>query len=63
MNRVELEGIAQRENERLEAYRCRLYCCASTPCLSSGGSAVAEALRQAVAASGQAADIVFTDTG
>ncbi len=63
MNRVELEGIAQRENERLEAYRCRLYCCASTPCLSSGGAAVAEALRQAVDASGQAADIVVNDTG
>ena len=48
MNRSDLQNMAQRERERQEAFRCRLLCCASTPCLSSGGTAVSEALQKAI---------------
>ncbi|MFN8446281.1 MAG: NuoF family protein [Caldilineaceae bacterium] len=48
MNSTELETIAQREQEKQSSYRCRFFCCASTPCLSSGGAAVKEALSAAI---------------
>ena len=49
MNRVELETLAQQEQEKQQTFRCRLLCCASTPCLSSGGGAVQTALKTALA--------------
>ena len=44
MNRADLQTMAQRELEKQARFRCRLLCCASTPCLSSGGAAVQQAL-------------------
>lgn len=49
MNNTELENIAQRERDKQKNFRCRFFCCASTPCLSSGGASVKEALSAAVA--------------
>ena len=46
MNRRELETLAERELEKQEKFSCRLLCCGSTPCLSSGGTAVQERLKQ-----------------
>ncbi len=46
MNRVELQALAERELEKQQQFQCRLLCCGSTPCLSSGGTAVIERLRQ-----------------
>ncbi len=48
MNRRDLEALAERERGKEQAYRCRLLCCASTPCLSSGGTSVQEALKAGV---------------
>jgi bidirectional [NiFe] hydrogenase diaphorase subunit len=48
MNRADLESMAQREQQRQGAFRCRILCCASTPCLSSGGTAVFDAINKAV---------------
>ncbi len=48
MNRVELEAMGQRELQKQQAFRCRILCCASTPCLSSGGTTVQEALNEAI---------------
>jgi bidirectional [NiFe] hydrogenase diaphorase subunit len=45
MNRADLQDLAQRELEKQQQFRCRLLCCGSTPCLSSGGAAVQETLR------------------
>lgn len=45
MNRVELQALADKELEKQNQYRCRLLCCGSTPCLSSGGTAVQERLK------------------
>ncbi len=40
MNRNDLQTLADREAEKQQGYRCRLLCCGSSPCLSSGSSAV-----------------------
>ena len=46
MNRQDLYALADREQEKLASFRCRLLCCGSTPCLSSGGTAVQERLKE-----------------
>lgn len=45
MNRVDLQNMAQAERDRQSSFQCRLLCCASTPCLSSGSTAVIERLK------------------
>lgn len=63
MNSIELESIAQRERDRQQAFRCRLLCCASTPCLSSGGAAVQTALEAAVKEGNLNAEVSVYATG
>ncbi len=63
MNRVELQALAQREVERQQRFRCRLLCCASTPCLSSGGQAVQQALEAAVGEAKADAEVAVVATG
>jgi bidirectional [NiFe] hydrogenase diaphorase subunit len=63
MNRADLQNMAQREQQRQQAFRCRLLCCASTPCLSSGATAVSEALEAAVKAHNLDADVQVVATG
>jgi bidirectional [NiFe] hydrogenase diaphorase subunit len=48
MNRADLQALADKEIERQRKFRCRLLCCASTPCLSSGATAVIEALEESI---------------
>jgi len=49
MTPSELQTLAEHEKAKQQAFRCRFFCCASTPCLSSGGAAVKEALTRAIA--------------
>ncbi len=63
MNRVELQNMAQAETERQNAFRCRLLCCASTPCLSSGSTAVSEAMKQALTDGNLDAEVEVVATG
>ncbi|OUC06906.1 NADH dehydrogenase, partial [Litorilinea aerophila] len=63
MNRADLENMAQREQERQQGFRCRLLCCASTPCLSSGGTAVADALQDEIARRELNAEVQVVSTG
>lgn len=63
MNRVDLQALAQREQEKQNAFRCRIFCCASTPCLSSGATAVKTALEQAVQTQKLNADVQVVSTG
>jgi bidirectional [NiFe] hydrogenase diaphorase subunit len=63
MNRADLESMAQREQQRQGAFRCRILCCASTPCLSSGGTAVFDAVNKAVAELKLDADVQAVATG
>lgn len=63
MNRADLETMAQREVQRQQTFRCRILCCASTPCLSSGGSAVHDAIKDAIKEGGFDADFQAVATG
>ncbi len=63
MNRVELQNMAQTETERQSAFRCRLLCCASTPCLSSGSTAVSEAMKEALVAGNLNGEVEVVATG
>ena len=63
MNRVDLQEMAQQELERQLAFSCRLLCCASTPCLSSGSTAVSEALKTALDERDLQADVEIVSTG
>ena len=57
MNRADLENMAQRELQRQQAFRCRILCCASTPCLSSGGQAVYDAINAVITEGGWDAEV------
>ncbi len=63
MKRSDLQAMAQREMDRQQSFRCRLLCCASTPCLSSGATAVQQALEEAVAEHKLNADVAVVSTG
>ncbi|MCB0192770.1 MAG: NAD(P)H-dependent oxidoreductase subunit E [Anaerolineae bacterium] len=45
MNRSDLHALGERELQKQSEARCRLLCCGSTPCLSSGGTAVQEVFK------------------
>lgn len=55
--------MAQNERDRQNKFRCRLLCCASTPCISSGALAVEDALKKAVEAEGLQAEVETVATG
>jgi bidirectional [NiFe] hydrogenase diaphorase subunit len=63
MNSAELETLAQRERDKQATFRCRLLCCASTPCLSSGGAAVQATLDAAIKARGIDTEVETVATG
>ncbi len=63
MNRTELLELARCERDRLKAVPLRFLCCAGTPCLSAGGAAVRDALREAVAASRLEASVEVVQAG
>jgi len=63
MNRSELQAMAQRELERQRKFRCRLLCCASTLCLSSGSSAVQAELQKIINADALDAEVETVSTG
>lgn len=50
MNFSKLEELGQKERERQEQYRRRIFCCTSTACLSAGAGLVRTTLDQSVAA-------------
>ncbi len=58
-----LEQIAATEREAQEALRARLYCCASTACLSSGTGEVMEAVTQTLESHGIAEQVQIVPTG
>jgi bidirectional [NiFe] hydrogenase diaphorase subunit len=63
MNRADLKAMAQREMDRQQGFRCRLLCCASTPCLSSGATAVQQALEETIAEHKIDAEVAVVSTG
>lgn len=63
MNRQDLKEMAQKERQRQEGFRCRLLCCASTPCLAVGAGEVMDTLKQTAAEKGWAAAVEAVSTG
>ena len=63
MNRPELQAMAEHELARQQKFRLRFLCCASTPCLSSGATAVLEALKGAIESRSLQADLEAVSTG
>jgi len=63
MDQADLLSMAEREQTRQGEFRCRVRCCASTPCLSSGGSAVQQILQDAVKEQGLRKAVQIVSTG
>ncbi|MGL4650032.1 MAG: NADH-ubiquinone oxidoreductase-F iron-sulfur binding region domain-containing protein [Caldilineaceae bacterium] len=63
MNRADLQAMAQREQEKQAAFRCRILCCASTPCLSSGATAVQQAIEKTIKDEDLDAEVQVVATG
>ncbi|MBN1993846.1 MAG: NAD(P)H-dependent oxidoreductase subunit E [Anaerolineae bacterium] len=63
MNRVELQELAEKVGARQQKLRCRLLCCGSTPCLSSGGGKVQEVLTETLLEKGLKAEVSVVNTG
>ena len=61
--RKDLDETARGELARRDALAARLFCCASTGCISSGCQAVREALSEALAAHGLAERVEVVPTG
>ena len=63
MNREELQAMAQAELDQQQKFRCRILVCMSTPCISSGATAVQEALVEAIKAGQLDAEVETVATG
>jgi bidirectional [NiFe] hydrogenase diaphorase subunit len=63
MNSNDLQLLGEREREKQKAYGCRLLCCASTPCLSSGGTSVQSALEGIIKRRGLESQVQVVATG
>ena len=59
----QLEAIAKEEQERQEKHRCRIFCCTSTACFSSGAGSVRNALQQSVEARQLTDEVEVVPTG
>jgi len=63
MNLIELQTMAEAETEKQQVFRCRLLCCASTPCLSSGATEVINTFKQAIKVGKLDAEVQVVSTG
>ncbi|MDX9982333.1 MAG: (2Fe-2S) ferredoxin domain-containing protein, partial [Lentisphaeria bacterium] len=63
MSPNELTAMAEKERQRMQAFRCRIFCCASTGCVSSGCSAVKRAVAEALRSHGLTGQVQIVPTG
>ena len=63
MAKADIQQAAEQHRQALEAAGGRLYCCASTGCLSSGAQEVLDALEDAAASHGVAERVHLVPTG
>jgi len=63
MLRAELQSIGEKELERQREFKCRVLCCASTACLSSGGQEVRKAIQDELKAAGLVKEVQVVATG
>ncbi|MBX3013455.1 MAG: SLBB domain-containing protein [Caldilineaceae bacterium] len=63
MDLAELQQVAEAERQNQSTFRCRILCCASTACLSSGSTAVKDTLTAAVKAHQLQKEVDIVPTG
>lgn len=63
MLRPELLELADKELEKQRAFQCRIFCCASTPCLAAGAQEIRKAMQDRLKSEGYADDIQLVPTG
>lgn len=63
MNVEELQAMAQAELDQQRRFRCRILVCMSTPCISSGATAVQQALVEALKAAQLDTEVEAVATG
>lgn len=63
MLRAELETIAQKERDTQAKTHCRVLCCGSTACVSSGGDEIKKTLQDTIKAAGLQAKVSLVTTG
>jgi bidirectional [NiFe] hydrogenase diaphorase subunit len=63
MDLAELQQMAETERNSQAAFRCRILCCASTACLSSGSASVKDTLADAVKAHNLQKEVEIVPTG
>lgn len=63
MDLAELQQVAETERKSQSAFRCRILCCASTACLSSGSASVKDTLTDAVKANNLQKEVDIVPTG
>ncbi|HOV87146.1 MAG TPA: NADH-ubiquinone oxidoreductase-F iron-sulfur binding region domain-containing protein [Syntrophobacteraceae bacterium] len=63
MNREELKVTAQVELDHQARFRCRILCCMSTPCISSGAESVLAALTRSIEAGQMQTEVESVATG
>lgn len=63
MAQHDIEERANRERERQQSYLCRLFCCTSTACQSSGSTPVIDAFAEVIESHGLTEEIQIVPTG
>lgn len=63
MTHDELLQWAEQEQAKQTTFRCRVFCCASTPCLASGASAVQSAIEECLNKRGLKGEVEVVATG
>jgi bidirectional [NiFe] hydrogenase diaphorase subunit len=63
MNSLDLQNLAEKEREKQRNFGCRILCCASTPCLSSGAYSVQSTFESVIKSRGLNAEVQVVATG
>ncbi len=58
-----IDTISKKTREKQQACLCRIYCCASTGCVSSGSESIIDALRETISAHGFETTVEVVPTG
>lgn len=63
MLRPEIQELATKELERQRGFKCRVFCCSSTPCLAAGAQDIRKTMQDTLKAEGRTGEIELVPTG
>ncbi len=63
MDIKKIEEFSEKQRKAAESYQCRIFCCSSTACVSSGSESVIEALKESVESHEIAEETEIVPTG